>query len=329
MPSSIRPSESWSSVAAVIAVIAGGAAGHLEDRRAELDRLVCLREPAEDRRRVGAVGLRGPDGVVAERLGLLDELELLVARGARAPSSRCARRVSSLRSVPCRRLRRHAARAATLSPGCRPQSSPAGARAGDARRRPGQPIVSAPTRRPRRHLPDARRAPQRRAHELARSPARGTRSRARARPPGDGARAARARGPAGRVAGATSSASTSPPRSRSTTLARSRPTRDHRPPPADQRPRPIRSTSRSRCSGENGLVRKRSAPASGPRSAGSSESPVSITIVASAVAGVGAQPPAGLDPVQPRHVDVEEDDLRLHLDGALERLLAVAASRSR
>ena len=37
MPSSIRPPEMLSSVAAVIAVIAGVRRGHLEDRRADLD----------------------------------------------------------------------------------------------------------------------------------------------------------------------------------------------------------------------------------------------------------------------------------------------------
>src|SRR4051812_18317528 len=62
------------------------------------------------------------------------------------------------------------------------------------------------------------------------------------------------------------------------------PARDPHPPA--QRVAPIRSTSRSRCSGENGLVRNRSAPAScAPRSTTSPESPVSITIVALAVAG--------------------------------------------
>src|SRR5213592_1628829 len=69
MPSSMRPSESWSSVAAVIAVIAG----EREDRRAALDRARQPRDPAEDRRGVGAVGLGCPDGVVAESFGLLDD----------------------------------------------------------------------------------------------------------------------------------------------------------------------------------------------------------------------------------------------------------------
>ena len=45
--------------------------------------------------------------------------------------------------------------------------------------------------------------------------------------------------------------------------------------------------------------------------------------------GLGPQPPAGLDPVQARHVDVQEDDRRPHLAGALDRLLAVAGLRQR
>ena len=63
------------------------AAGHLEDRRAEPDLRGRLREPAEDGRRVGPVGLRGPHRVVAEPLGLLDEAELVLGRQAEAPVS--------------------------------------------------------------------------------------------------------------------------------------------------------------------------------------------------------------------------------------------------
>src|SRR3954470_21003488 len=108
MPSSIRPSESWSRVAAVIAVMAGAppgvwgiaepvwgraghrrhgrrARGHRGNRRADLDPRRLPGDPAEDRRRVGAVGLRGPHGVVAEPLGLLDDLELVLAGQAEAP----------------------------------------------------------------------------------------------------------------------------------------------------------------------------------------------------------------------------------------------------
>jgi hypothetical protein len=40
--------------------------------------------------------------------------------------------------------------------------------------------------------------------------------------------------------------------------------------------------------------------------------------------GIGAQPPAGLDAVEPRHVVVEEDDLRALLDRGFEGLLTVA-----
>src|SRR5918999_751353 len=40
--------------------------------------------------------------------------------------------------------------------------------------------------------------------------------------------------------------------------------------------------------------------------------------------GVGAQPPAGLDAVEPRHVVVEQDHLRAILEGGFEGLLTVA-----
>ena len=80
----------------------GRAAGHLEDRGAELDPRRRLREPGEDRGGVGAVGLGGPHRVVAEPLGLEHDRELLRAV-SRAPSSRCAGRVaSSFRRLPPR-----------------------------------------------------------------------------------------------------------------------------------------------------------------------------------------------------------------------------------
>ena len=88
IPSIIRPSESWSSVAAVIAVIAAERPGIW--KIADPSRIVGgLREPAEDRRRVGAVRLGGPDRVVAERLGLVDQLELLVRGQAEPPVAEC------------------------------------------------------------------------------------------------------------------------------------------------------------------------------------------------------------------------------------------------
>ena len=65
----------------------GRAAGHLEDRRAELDPRRRLREPGEDRRRVGAVGLGGPDRVVAEPLRLQHQLQLLRCGEPEAPVS--------------------------------------------------------------------------------------------------------------------------------------------------------------------------------------------------------------------------------------------------
>jgi len=43
--------------------------------------------------------------------------------------------------------------------------------------------------------------------------------------------------------------------------------------------------------------------------------------------GLGAQPPAGLDAVQPRHVDVEEDDRRLRVPGARDGLFTVSRLR--
>ena len=96
MPSSMRPPESWSIVAAVIAVIAGLRAGIW--KIAEPSLIVDVRpgQPAEDRRGVRAVGLGGPDGVIAQPLGLLDDLALIVGGQAQIPSIRCARRASRL-----------------------------------------------------------------------------------------------------------------------------------------------------------------------------------------------------------------------------------------
>ena len=77
MPSSKRPPESWSSVAAVIAVIAAERPGICMIAVPSRMRSVCAGQPGEDGHGVRAVGLGGPDGVVAEPLGLLHELELL------------------------------------------------------------------------------------------------------------------------------------------------------------------------------------------------------------------------------------------------------------
>ena len=150
-------------------------------------RSVCAGEPGEDRHRVRAVGLGGPDRVVAEPLGLLHELELL-AGGGPSPSSRCdPSRTPSLRDAEARRSRSEVA--------------------------------------------SARRRARRRA-----------------------------------AAGA---------------------------------------------AGENGLVRNRSAPASTARScAGPSDMRGEHDDRRVGGDGVRAQPPAGLDAVEPRHVVVEEDDLR-------------------
>ena len=98
MPSSIRPPESWSSVAAVIAVIAGERPGIWKIAEPSLIVVGLPGEPAEDRRRVGAVGLRGPDRVVAEPLGLAHELELLLRAEAEAPVADVHAELHRLRS---------------------------------------------------------------------------------------------------------------------------------------------------------------------------------------------------------------------------------------
>ena len=79
MPRMKRPSESWSSVAAVIAVIAAVRPGIWKIAEPSL---IVVVWPAIQPRIVAAsraVGLGGPDGVVAERLGLLDDRQLVVA----------------------------------------------------------------------------------------------------------------------------------------------------------------------------------------------------------------------------------------------------------
>ena len=85
MPRIMRPLESWSIVAAVIAVIAGERPGiwKMPEPRRILRGLPG--EPAEHGGGVGAVGLRGPDRVVAEPLGLLHDGELVLRGEAQAP----------------------------------------------------------------------------------------------------------------------------------------------------------------------------------------------------------------------------------------------------
>ena len=75
-----RPSEMLSSVAAVIAVIAGVRAGIWKMPEAMLRVLGVGGQPGQHRRGVVAVGLGGPDRVVAEAIRLLRHLELLGAR---------------------------------------------------------------------------------------------------------------------------------------------------------------------------------------------------------------------------------------------------------
>ena len=166
----------------------GRAAGHLEDRRAELDARGRLREPGEDRGGVGAVGLGGPDRVVAEPLRLQHEVELLLRGHPQAPVTDVQAEPhlkGSFRSLP-RRARvtyggRACGRRATLSAASGPRSTACrrgrGGRCstGSARTRSS----SAPT--PTAAAASARCSP-RTATAAARasspSPARGTRSRA-------------------------------------------------------------------------------------------------------------------------------------------------------
>src|ERR1700747_2650000 len=87
MPRIMRPFESWSIVAAVIAVIAGERPGiwKIPDPRRILD--VCPASPASTGGGVGAVGLGRPDGVVAQPLGLLDDVQLVLRAEAQTPVS--------------------------------------------------------------------------------------------------------------------------------------------------------------------------------------------------------------------------------------------------
>ena len=99
MPSSTRPPESWSSVAAVIAVIAGERPGICRIAEPSRMRSVCAGQPGEHRDRVRAVRLGGPDRVVAEPLGLARPAPAARPRRVRDPSSRCAGRASWTQSA--------------------------------------------------------------------------------------------------------------------------------------------------------------------------------------------------------------------------------------
>ena len=48
---------------------------HLEDGRSDMDSVGLGRDPAEHGYRVGSIGLGGPDRVVVEALGFLDQVE--------------------------------------------------------------------------------------------------------------------------------------------------------------------------------------------------------------------------------------------------------------
>ena len=61
------------------------AGGHLEDPRAEADPRGLTRQPAEHGRGVRAVGLGGPHRVIAQPLGLLDDVQLVLRAEAEAP----------------------------------------------------------------------------------------------------------------------------------------------------------------------------------------------------------------------------------------------------
>ena len=63
----------------------GGARGHLEDARAEPDLARLPGEPAEHGGGVGAVRLGCPHRVIAELLGLLDDVELVLGGEAETP----------------------------------------------------------------------------------------------------------------------------------------------------------------------------------------------------------------------------------------------------
>ena len=210
MPRSMRPPESWSSVAAVIAVIAGVRPGIW--KIAEPSRIfsVCAASQASTRGGVGAVGLGGPHGVEARGLGLLDQRELLLGGQAQAPVADVqAQSHASLLSSRRRRL--EVADAAELEPpassgrapritmrtraaphaSCAPPSTACRC---DTRRAmldgmdANRIIVGAYTDRQGGDLPDAGRPPQRRAHRAGQlrarlGPLHRRRQRRRARPP--------------------------------------------------------------------------------------------------------------------------------------------------
>ena len=77
MPSSIRPPEMLSIVAAVMAVMAGVRPGIWKMAEPSLSFSVCAPSQVEHGGGVRAVRLGGPDGVEAGGLGLADDLQLL------------------------------------------------------------------------------------------------------------------------------------------------------------------------------------------------------------------------------------------------------------
>ena len=81
----MRPPDSWSIVAAVIAVIAALRPGIWKIAGSELDPCGLAGQPGEDRGCVRPVGLGGPDRVVAELLGGLHGRELLVGTTPEPP----------------------------------------------------------------------------------------------------------------------------------------------------------------------------------------------------------------------------------------------------
>ena len=86
------------------------AARHLEDRGSDLDLVRVRREPREHGRRVGAVGLRGPEGVVPGGLRFLHESELFLGRQPEPPianvQANAHLQVSSQSKEPAWRWRR-------------------------------------------------------------------------------------------------------------------------------------------------------------------------------------------------------------------------------
>ena len=173
----------------------------LQDRGAELDALGLGGEPGQRRGGVGPVRLGRPHRVEAGRLGLEQQVALIVGGQAEAPVAQHQPQPHASLLSPLVRARQRGASYVlaecpheTPTPSPRPAPRhrlPAAAHArGDARRHRQRAHHRGRLHRsPGRRLPDARRAPQRRPHQPRdASLRRGTATRARA-PPASGDRA--------------------------------------------------------------------------------------------------------------------------------------------